>query len=45
MRLDTFESRIEFQARLKPASTAAGLIAYGLYCLVDARYRDVSMST
>lgn len=22
--------------------TAAGLIAYGLYCLVDARYRDVS---
>ncbi len=24
MRLDTFESRIEFQARLKPASTAAG---------------------
>ena len=24
IRLDTFESRIEFQARLKPASTAAG---------------------
>ena len=24
MRLDTFESRMEFQARLKPASTAAG---------------------
>ena len=24
MRLDTFESRIEFQARLKPASIAAG---------------------
>ena len=24
MRLDTLESRIEFQARLKPASTAAG---------------------
>jgi hypothetical protein len=23
--------------------TAAGLIAYGLYCLVDARYRDVSV--
>lgn len=23
--------------------TAAGLICYGLYCLVDARYRDVSM--
>jgi hypothetical protein len=22
--------------------TAAGLVAYGLYCLVDARYRDVS---
>jgi hypothetical protein len=22
--------------------TAAGLIAYGVYCLVDARYRDVS---
>jgi hypothetical protein len=22
--------------------TAAGLLAYGLYCLVDARYRDVS---
>jgi hypothetical protein len=22
--------------------TAAGLIAYGLYCFVDARYRDVS---
>ena len=22
--------------------TAAGLICYGLYCLVDARYRDVS---
>ena len=22
--------------------TAVGLIAYGLYCLVDARYRDVS---
>jgi uncharacterized membrane protein YidH (DUF202 family) len=24
--------------------TAAGLVAYGLYCLVDARYRDVSAS-
>ena len=24
--------------------TAAGLVAYGLYCLVDARYRDVSVS-
>jgi hypothetical protein len=24
--------------------TAAGLFAYGLYCLVDARYRDVSAS-
>jgi hypothetical protein len=24
--------------------TAAGLIAYGVYCLVDARYRDVSAS-
>jgi len=23
-------------------ATAAGLLAYGLYCLVDARYRDVS---
>jgi hypothetical protein len=23
--------------------TAAGLIAYGLYCLLDARYRDVSV--
>ena len=23
--------------------TAAGLIAYGIYCLVDARYRDVSV--
>jgi Domain of Unknown Function (DUF1206) len=23
--------------------TAAGLVAYGLYCLVDARYRDVSV--
>ena len=23
-------------------ATAAGLMAYGLYCLVDARYRDVS---
>jgi hypothetical protein len=22
--------------------TAAGLVCYGLYCLVDARYRDVS---
>ena len=22
--------------------TAAGLLAYGLYCFVDARYRDVS---
>jgi Domain of Unknown Function (DUF1206) len=22
--------------------TAAGLVAYGLYCFVDARYRDVS---
>ena len=22
--------------------TAAGLLAYGVYCLVDARYRDVS---
>jgi hypothetical protein len=22
--------------------TAAGLVAYGVYCLVDARYRDVS---
>jgi hypothetical protein len=22
--------------------TAVGLIAYGVYCLVDARYRDVS---
>jgi hypothetical protein len=25
--------------------TAAGLIAYGLYCLVDARYRDVSVDS
>jgi hypothetical protein len=25
--------------------TAAGLIAYGIYCLVDARLRDVSAST
>ena len=24
--------------------TAAGLIAYGLYCLADARFRDVSAS-
>jgi hypothetical protein len=24
--------------------TAAGLVAYGIYCLVDARYRDVSAS-
>jgi hypothetical protein len=24
--------------------TAAGLVAYGLYCLVDARFRDVSAS-
>ena len=24
--------------------TAAGLVCYGLYCLVDARYRDVSTS-
>lgn len=24
--------------------TAAGLVCYGLYCLVDARYRDVSAS-
>jgi hypothetical protein len=23
--------------------TAAGLVAYGLYCLVDARFRDVSV--
>ena len=23
--------------------TAAGLVAYGIYCLVDARYRDVSV--
>jgi len=23
--------------------TAAGLVSYGLYCLVDARYRDVSI--
>jgi hypothetical protein len=22
--------------------TAAGLVAYALYCFVDARYRDVS---
>ena len=22
--------------------TAAGLVCYGIYCLVDARYRDVS---
>jgi hypothetical protein len=22
--------------------TAAGLLAYGVFCLVDARYRDVS---
>ena len=25
--------------------TAAGLICYGLYCLVDARYRDVSVTS
>jgi len=25
--------------------TAAGLVAYGLFCLVDARYRDVSPSS
>jgi hypothetical protein len=25
--------------------TAAGLVAYGLYCLVDARYRDVSVAS
>jgi Domain of Unknown Function (DUF1206) len=25
--------------------TAAGLLGYGLYCLVDARYRDVSTNT
>jgi hypothetical protein len=25
--------------------TAAGLICYGLYCLVDARYRDVSVAS
>jgi hypothetical protein len=25
--------------------TAAGLIGYGLYCLVDARYRDVSVAS
>jgi hypothetical protein len=25
--------------------TAVGLICYGLYCLVDARYRDVSVAT
>jgi hypothetical protein len=24
--------------------TAAGLLCYALYCLVDARYRDVSVS-
>ena len=23
--------------------TAAGLVCYGLYCLVDARYRDVAI--
>jgi hypothetical protein len=26
-------------------ATAAGLICYGLYCLVDARYRDVSVAS
>jgi hypothetical protein len=25
--------------------TAAGLVCYGLYCLVDARYRDVSVAS
>jgi hypothetical protein len=25
--------------------TALGLIAYGIYCLVDARYRDVSANS
>ena len=25
--------------------TAAGLFSYGLYCLVDARYRDVSANS
>ena len=25
--------------------TAAGLVCYGIYCLVDARYRDVSANT
>jgi hypothetical protein len=25
--------------------TAAGLVCYGLYCLVDARYRDVSTNS
>jgi hypothetical protein len=27
------------------AATAAGLLAYGVFCLFDARYRDVAANT